>query len=307
MSKPNTSKNTTMKLSKIHMPPDWNRAQLGDLSGLIASITQEGQLQPILVRMDEATGKVYLVDGRRRYAALQAIKADAEIKIIDAPDHKTAFLKSMVANLEREDNTTYDIARSFDKLVNTYNMTNEDVARACGKTPGYVSQHVTASRLAQLHPPLLSAFRKNTVPLSFFRYLVRLDPVVDLKFFLRITDAVLKGLSAQDAGDRIGMYIDKQRQKAVAKAKQKGVETEAPTKKGAAAHKKQKAGPKFRLTDYKDPGIKKLMRRVPRESLIEMAVYSGEKLVNSSSQSKQRYYQGMIDGLEYGMGLVEED
>lgn len=293
-----------IQLSKILLVKDWNREALGDIKGLVASIQEEGQLQPLLVRKAEKAGEVYLIDGQRRLAALRILKRKTGlVRYSDAKDDKHAFLQSMIANIERRDNTPYEIAYSFEMLV-SYGYTNEHIGKACGKTAGYVSQHVTALRLAREDKELFSAFQKEKVALSFFRYAAKLDLKRDAKFFSKIIELALAGNSAQDIGERIGVYLDRQRQRDEEKAN--GASDAPAAKKGAAAHENKKAGPKFQLTNYKDPEVRKLMRRVPRDNIIARAEYCGSKLTGTVSQNKQRYYQGWLDALEYSMGLVEE-
>ena len=288
---------TTVKLNQLLLAPQWNRETLGGINDLVASIKEVGQLQPIIVREagNEKGTRYYIIDGRRRYAALQQLQQDPLVLILDVKDAAQAFLKSMVANLARDDNSAYDIARSFEILVGEGGYTHEKIAKACGKTAGYVSQHVTAIRIANAHKPLLAAFRRNEIPLSFFRYAARLDVEEDAKMLEKITTAALKGVAAQDIGERISVYLEKKSRK------------EKESAKGAAAHQKKKAGPRFRLTDYSDPTVRKLMKKVNLSNTIDRAQYHQNKLQQSSSKQKQYYHQGWIDALEYSMGLVEED
>lgn len=130
-------------LEKISCTADRDQ---GDLQSLIQSITAtNGLLQPILLR--EVKGLYFIYDGRRRFAALQAIgrktlKENEYVLAVDEIDPRTV---SYVANTERKMLSPLEEANQICAMLKQ--MTAEEIAEKLGKTLNYV---VSRSRLADL-------------------------------------------------------------------------------------------------------------------------------------------------------------
>jgi ParB family chromosome partitioning protein len=290
---------TTVKLSQIKVTQDWNRESVGDISGLVTSIKENGQLQPLLVWQDPtAKGSSYfLIDGRRRFAALQVLKKDPLIVVSTAKNSGAAFLQSMAANLAREENTPYEIARSFDQLNAEYSISYDAIAKVCGKTTGYVGQHVTAMRIAKRNPDLLEAFRTEKVSLYAFRFLARLDEKRDLKFFQRIVASLLHGASAQDVGMAIDQYLKK------LAVKDKSTQG-SKSRRGAAAHVKEDRHLSIVIPDYTSKDLRKVATRPKVQTLLDTAQLYKEKFLCAKSLGMQRYYQGCLDAINEALSLT---
>ncbi len=297
-------KNTTIRMDHIMLPDDWNREKLGDISGLVASIKEEGLHVPLIVRPTDKAGWFMLVDGRRRFAALQKLETvSVMVTFSKARNDGKAFLQSMVANLAREDNTPFEIATSFGKLVTDYKMTNEKIAKACSRTPGYVSQHLAVLKADK---KLQTALKKNTVSLAVFRHFARLDQKEDAEFYDKMMGLAFSGTSAQDLGDKIDTFLLKKEEKAAKAAKAQGKKA-APkaAKKGAAAHKKKKA-PKLQIPDYKAEKVAKTIKMITKKDAIEWLDSYREKALEASTSRKRDYYQGVLEGMEIMTGLLKE-
>ena len=106
-----TPETLTMPVKDIVIPDKWNRHKATDMKGLISSIKKEGQLVPLLVRLRD-DGKTELVDGRRRSMALKELKIkDAKIVYAEG-DAKRDYLKSLVANLQRQQHNPVEKAEA---------------------------------------------------------------------------------------------------------------------------------------------------------------------------------------------------
>jgi len=296
----------TAKLSNITLPDDWNRDKLGDIGSLVASLKSEGQLVPIVVRPTDKVGKYKLVDGRRRFAALQKLEAKTVlITVRDASDDGVAFLQSMTVNLAREGNTPYEIARSFGKLTGGYGMTNEQIAKACGRTPGYVSQHLAVLKADK---KLQTALRKSTISLSMFRHFAKIDQLEDTDFYAKMMDKAFTGATSQSVGDAIDTFLERKADKAAKAAAKKGNQAAAKPakKKGAAAHK-AKSAPKLNIPDYRDPEVMKEIKMIPKKDAVDWLDTYRDKAINASTARKRDYFQGVLEGMEIMTGLLEED
>ena len=143
--------NLTIDIDKIELSKEWNRKKVPGLREMKASIVARGQLVPMLVKTSPNEGKVILEDGRRRFAALLELNV-REVMIsmsTNGDDPGESLLTSMVTNLVRDSNTPFDIARSFHLLVHTYGKSNDEIAKSCGKTAGYVSQHLAVMKASK--------------------------------------------------------------------------------------------------------------------------------------------------------------
>ncbi len=301
-----TFKNVSVKLTSIVLPDDWNRDKLGDISGLVASLSDEGQLMPIVVRPGPTVGTYILVDGRRRLAALHKMgAATVMVTFSTAVDDGKAFLQSMVANLAREDNTPYEIARSFGKLVDNYSLTNDKIAKACGRTAGYVSQHLA---VLKADSKLQSALKKGTISLAMFRHFAKIDQGVEGDFYTKMMSKAFSGASAQVIGDSIDTYFTRKVEKEAKAAAKKGEKApKAAVKKGAAAHKSKKGMPKLNIPDYLSTKIYKSMSMVKKKTAAEWMDTYRDKALKATTVRKRDQALNVLEGMEILTGLLGED
>jgi len=282
-------------IASIIRPKNWNREKLGDIRGLVSSMNVSGQIVPIVVRpSEEQKGKYVLVDGARRVASAQKLEwTYIKATFSSAKNEKNAFLESMVANLNREDNTPYEVARSFHLLVTEYKFTNEKIAKACDRTAGYVSQHLAVMKADQ---QLQDALREEKVPLAIFRHFAKLNQEMDSDQYAAMVELALKGTSAQELGDRIDKYLEK---------KDKSSEKKK-AKRGAAAHKKKAKAPKLQIPDYKSAAVSKNIKMVPKTKAVELMSDYRQKAIDASTARKRDYYMGVLEGMEMLTGLLAE-
>ena len=108
-----------------------------ELRELALSIEQHGILQPLSVRR---TGEGYvLIAGERRLrAAKLAHMATVPCLIINADDKESALL-SLIENLQRKDLDFLEIAEGYRKLMQNYDMTQDQTALRVGKSQSSVA------------------------------------------------------------------------------------------------------------------------------------------------------------------------
>lgn len=295
-------KNLTMPLKDIELSEDWNREKLGDVKGLVQSLKEIGQKVPLVVRRHpKKENKVMLVDGRRRYAALQeaGIK-EALISFSSEASDLDAFETSMVVNEAREPNNAWEKSCGFQKLIDG-GKNVKGIARTAGRSEGFVSQHLAAQKV---HKKLQAALKADKIPLSAIRHFARLDYEADTSIYDKLMDSLIDGsLSAQDVGDKIDVYVDKKEKAEAAKETKEGGKGKG---KKAKAEKKR-PGPKVQVTDYTSAEVKKLVKMIGKEKALEWLIYYGDKLKGTNSAHKRAHYQGVIEGLEIASGLIVEN
>ena len=112
--------------------PDQPRQVMGDLAELIASIREQGIIEPLVVR---SRGDRYqIVAGERRYqAAVRAGLEELPVIVRDVDDTEVIEL-ALIENLQRKDLTPFEEAEALHGLAARCGYTHEDLAGRLGKS-----------------------------------------------------------------------------------------------------------------------------------------------------------------------------
>jgi len=116
-----------------------------ELEELAASIRRSGVLQPLLVRRAE-NGYMLIAGERRLRASQMAGLESVPARVLDVTE-KEAYGIALVENLQREDLNAMEVARAYRKLMDEYDMRQEDIAAEVGKDRASVANYL---RLLQL-------------------------------------------------------------------------------------------------------------------------------------------------------------
>jgi len=118
------------------------------LDELAASIRANGVIQPILVRR---TGSAYrIIAGERRWRAAQkAGLLKVPVVIREVPDGSEGQLLelALVENLQREDLNPIEEALAYQRLVEEFGLSHDQVAAAVGKDRTSVANYIRLLRL----------------------------------------------------------------------------------------------------------------------------------------------------------------
>ncbi len=132
---------------------EFSRSALEELAG---SIQELGLLQPLTVRRQE--GRWELVAGERRLRACK-LAGLREVPCIPLQiDSQRSSLLALVENLQRRDLDFWEEATALDKLVTTYRLPQDEIARRLGKSQSAVSNKL---RLLKLPPDVLELLRSG--------------------------------------------------------------------------------------------------------------------------------------------------
>jgi ParB family chromosome partitioning protein len=107
---------------------------------LVDSIREQGVLQPILVRqLAGSEGHYQIVAGERRWrAAQQAQLHEVPVVVRDLSDRE-ALQIAIVENVQRQDLTALEEAGGYRRLMDEFRHTQEEIARAVGKSRSHVA------------------------------------------------------------------------------------------------------------------------------------------------------------------------
>lgn len=118
------------------------------LKELAVSIKEHGVIQPIIVR-SVANGKYEIIAGERRYKA-SALAGQTKIPaIVRNLDDKESSKVALLENLQRRNLNPIEEARTYQKILEIDEMTQEELAKTMGK-----SQSAVANKLRLLSLPI---------------------------------------------------------------------------------------------------------------------------------------------------------
>jgi ParB/RepB/Spo0J family partition protein len=282
-----TVRNFTIGLKDINLPDKYNRDKIGDIKGLVQSIKSVGQKVALVVRVDPSdTSKVILVDGRRRFTALQeaGIK-EAFVTFTDDNTDADAFLTSMLTNLAREGHNPIEIAEGFQYAIDS-GKKQKDISAACGKSDAFVSQHLA---ILKLPPEAIKYARTEKLKFAHLRSLLRVFTEEDLKFYDRVFQATIENdWTPEDTENAIVHYLDKKAEK----AKAAGAKTDKK-KAGRPTKKKDK------LKDYANLSMKLVSPSKAKEIFVEAkGLYE-----TANTKDRVNYYKGILVGMERLSGI----
>jgi len=118
------------------------------LEELSDSIKQQGVLQPIVVRK-QASGLYEIVVGERRWRAAQLAGLETVPSIIKDINNSQAARISLIENLQREDLNAMDQARGLQRLQMEFNLSQEDLGSAVGKSRSSITNLLRLTKLSQ--------------------------------------------------------------------------------------------------------------------------------------------------------------
>lgn len=158
----NLEKNGISKININEIYPNPNQPRKTfdkeSLEELAESIRIHGLIQPITV--NKMSDGYLIIAGERRYRACKLAgltEIDAIVK--NYSDRQIAEI-SIIENLQREDLNPIEIAKSLQKLMQEYNITQDQVASRIGKNRSSIANYV---RLLSLYPEVIDMVEKGKV------------------------------------------------------------------------------------------------------------------------------------------------
>jgi ParB family chromosome partitioning protein len=134
-------------IDQIDPNPTQPRQMMGDLSELIASVSEKGILEPLLVR--QRGDRFQIIAGERRYqAAVQAGLKELPVVIRDAEDDEVIEL-ALVENLQRKDLTPFEEADALLALAQRCNYTHEELAHRLAKSRTAITESLSLAKMPE--------------------------------------------------------------------------------------------------------------------------------------------------------------
>ncbi|HEU5185744.1 MAG TPA: ParB/RepB/Spo0J family partition protein [Gemmatimonadaceae bacterium] len=167
-----------------------------ELAELRASLKANGLLQPIVVR-PSATGGYELIAGERRLrAATELGWTDIPVIVRDIDD-RTLLTLALVENLQRADLNAVEEAEGYQRLIDEFGLTQQQVADIIGKDRTTVANTL---RVLQLPPTVRRMVEQGELSLGHARALLAFEDERAIGEVAR--EVVAKGLSVRDVEAR---------------------------------------------------------------------------------------------------------
>ena len=150
------------------------------LKELAVSIREHGVIQPIIVR--NVGGKYEIIAGERRYKATALAGLTKIPAIIRNLDDKESSKVALLENLQRKNLSPIEEARTYQKILEIDQMTQEELAKTMGKSQSSVANKL---RLLSLPDEVQDALLKEQISERHARTLLNIPDIQKQKEMLR--------------------------------------------------------------------------------------------------------------------------
>ncbi len=146
------------------------------LKELAVSIKEHGVIQPIIVR--NVNGKYEIIAGERRYKASALAGLTKIPAIVRNLDDKESSKVALLENLQRRNLNPIEEARTYQKILELDQMTQEELARTMGKSQSAVANKI---RLLSLPEEIQDSVLKERISERHARALLTLEDANEQK------------------------------------------------------------------------------------------------------------------------------
>ena len=166
------------------------------LTELAESIRTHGIIQPLVVR--ELAHGFQLIAGERRLRAAKMVGLEKIPIVIKEMSDQTMMEIALVENLQREDLNPIEEAEAYQRLINEFNLTQDEIAQKVGKSRPAIANTL---RLLNLPLQIQSDLATGTLTMGHARALLGLKTPNDLNtIWFRIQS---EGLSVRETENLI--------------------------------------------------------------------------------------------------------
>jgi len=170
------------------------------LEELADSIREQGLVQPIVVR-PVARDKYEIIAGERRWRAAQMAGLHEVPVVIRDVNDRAAIAMALIENIQRENLNPIEEARSLYRLMQEFELTQQQAAEAVGRSRSGVANLL---RLLELNDEVKALLEKRLLEMGHARALLALkglpqteaaNKVADLGMSVRETEQMVRKLT----------------------------------------------------------------------------------------------------------------
>ncbi|OIP00657.1 MAG: hypothetical protein AUJ98_07410 [Bacteroidetes bacterium CG2_30_33_31] len=167
---------------------DFNEDKLEELKD---SIRSHGIIQPITLRRIDRN-QYQIISGERRFKAAKAVGLQFIPAFIREANDNQMFEMALVENLQREDLNAIEVALSYQKLMDDFGLSLENIATKVGKKRTTISNVL---RLLKLPDNLQFSLKQKEISTGHARALINLENDSDKEAILK--KIIADGLSVR--------------------------------------------------------------------------------------------------------------
>lgn len=163
---------STLPVQALFAGPYQPRRQFSDeyLHELADSIEKNGIVQPILVRASTADkGRYEIIAGERRWRAAKLAKLEHVPVLIREVGDQQALEMALIENIQRQDLNPLEEAMGYQRLMDEFDYTQEQLATAVGKSRSHIANLL---RLQGLSEPIKGMIDKGLISAGHARALL---------------------------------------------------------------------------------------------------------------------------------------
>lgn len=141
---------------------------------LVSSIREKGIMQPLVVRPVKSPEgiKYEVIAGERRLRALKELDFKEAPVIIRNVKDEEALELSLIENIQREELNAIEEAHAYERLINEFSLSQDNVAKAVGKSRSAVNNSL---RLLKLPLVIQDYVSRGTISMGHARALLSLE------------------------------------------------------------------------------------------------------------------------------------
>ena len=147
------------------------------LQELADSIASQGLIQPIVVR-GIGQDKYEIIAGERRWRAAQLAGLDEIPAMVRDISDQATIAMALIENIQREDLNAIEESQALIRLQDEFNLTQQQVAEAVGKSRSAVT---ILMRLAALQPLVQQQLERGDIELGHAKCLLALEGDVQIQ------------------------------------------------------------------------------------------------------------------------------
>jgi len=197
-------------IDQIQPNPDQPRQVFDEvaLEELATSIREVGIIQPLTLR-SMSDNSYQIISGERRYRAALLVGLNSVPAYIRTVGDSEVTEMALIENIQREDLNAIEIALTFRKLIDQYNLTQERLSERIGKKRATIANFL---RLLKLPAEVQLGLHDHTLDMGHARALLSLDdPKLQLKLY---NETIKKGLSVRQVEQRAKqMQLDAEKER----------------------------------------------------------------------------------------------
>jgi ParB family transcriptional regulator, chromosome partitioning protein len=173
------------------------------LNELAVSIQELGVISPITLRKND-DGTYMIIAGERRYRASKQLGLRTIPAYVKTAIDEQVMEMALIENIQREDLNAIEIALTFNKLIDEYNLTQDRLSERVGKKRTTITNYL---RLLKLPAEIQMGIKDRKIDMGHARALLGLtEPAIQLGLYEAIIE---DDFSVRKVEEMVRNYLEK--------------------------------------------------------------------------------------------------